>query len=237
MQPSAPLTTDCSTSATVPEQTSAWGAEPGRPQGHGGVTGSAHKVPGTKGTEISTCTRNTRGQDREAHNTRMNQPDTRGQAHAALTRVTLPSQTPQDPAPTRPRGLPRSQRSSGARSPCAPRPTSGWGLSRRRRVGRRGAREGDSQACPPPPPQGCTPPPVPPLPPGPSPAPRPGGRRRRRQTSWALQRSQQAGNLRCLGARGLGHKGSPASSVGPPSGRTVTSRLSAGPPGPARHAA
>lgn len=303
MQPSAPLTTDWSTSATVPEQTSAWGGTENqagaraqglwplpsatsvglRPVCPGTCRQSAHKeialhtwdqgqVPCAHGKHRTQeqdpghtqegLARHVQTHTRKAQKSGcQGQTTTRRDAHMATQSTAQHKQG----AP----GAPRAQSSTAAQktSPegglrkTRPFPVDlAQSLSRGRwrhpRTLARWMREVSQQA-----PQAAGPPcslflctlhgkagadlthvlsqqPGSGTPGGrpvhlPIPARSPGGRRHRRQTSWELQQWRLAGGLRCLGDRRWDHRGSPASSEGPPSGRTWPPP-SAGPPVRAR---
>lgn len=219
MQPSAPPTTAWSTSATVPEQTSAWERAAGIRQAPGCREPTPrlpppHKVATLAGagprTQISACAQNVRGQDTGARHARREPASTQLTPHprcscAPSTRTAHAAQGKPGTAP----GWGRSQRPPGpGLARAAPPPSLGTG------------------AAQPGPAPGTQPP---------SPAPSPGGRLRRRQTSWEPQQQLLVGDPSSLGARWPGHTGSPASCAGPPSGRTWA-RPSAGPPVLARFA-
>lgn len=239
MQPSAPLTTDWSTSATVPAQTSAWGRNS---QAGPGVTGPVTRLPprprvtGWPGRRTQTqdralCTENT--QTGHGCTRSMNRPDTRLPGTQGSQCHGEPRRDPDHSTCVVPAGTGHIQgQTHGSKSPrrggCFPgkQPGAGPAAGEDPR-GRGGRRQGTARAA--------LRPPAPAGPPG-SPAPRPGGRRRRRRTSSGPCWWPRAGGPRCLGARRPGRRGSPASSAGPPSGRPWT-RPSAGPPGRARPAA
>lgn len=296
MQPSAPLTTDWSTSATVPEQTSAWGGTENqagaRAQGLWPLPSATSVGLRRQPTRRLGCTPGTKDRS-HVHTESTEHTRTGPRTHAGGTGQTRADTHPQSTEVRLPRadhhawrdahaatrstaqheqgapGAPRAQSSTAAQktSPegglrkTRPFPVHlAQSLSRGRwrhpRTLARWMREVSRQA-----PQAAGPPCSLFLctrhgkagadlthvlsqqpgsgPPGgrpvrlPVPARSPGGRRHRRQTSWELQQWRLAGGLRCLGDRRWDHRGSPASSEGPPSGRTWP-RPSAGPPVRAR---
>lgn len=263
MQPSAPLTTDWSTSATVPEQTSAWERGTERQAGarsRGRHPASHHTClsPSHAGWQLTRWAAwhmQAPGHGAlHVHTQHTRREPGRHTAHAALveatwdTRHTAPQMLAYTQQTANPAHKASTERTENPEhfpaSGLTTRPGGGWETPRagpRRRVMHHRLGLGHwtsllppsfsslgtrSKRRPGPSPWGCPPPP---------PAPSPGGRPHRRQTSWEPWQ-RLVGGLSCPGAQRPGRTGSPASCVGPPSGRTWT-RPRAAPPAPARSAA
>lgn len=247
MQPSAPLTTDWSTSATVPEQTSAWGKGQSQAgsriywawhaQDQGVELSPCSQDTGTQGTRCESASRTAGRQARacarpaawttQARACALQSHCRRGHRHTRDMQGVLPEPPKPGARPAAGRGAPADVGSSLRPPPGAGGDEGETAPPLPRPLDLAGARLRPGTGLTPAPRAGG---------PVPSPAPSPGGRRHRRQTSWAPRLWRCGEDPRCRGARRPGHTGSPASSAAPPSGRTRT-RQSAGLPERARPAA